>query len=203
MTIILGLDGAQCTGFAYYDTQRSLASIRAGLIRATGESYEEKAIDLHRKLLVMMREQRPDFVAIEMPLRAQPGGKRVQTFMGEAQEVEGGSGVNAVISSNQMVSALACAAGAKGIPRIVIAVNSWRPLFYGKGFKPPMNAVKERGKIVQKPDWKGAAVAMCAQLKIPVPNHDAAEAVGIAFAASGTPAFKKFCHDAQQERTAA
>ncbi|MEF2551964.1 hypothetical protein VQ042_11435 [Aurantimonas sp. A2-1-M11] len=100
--LILGLDGAQCTGFAYYDTERSLSSIRAGLIRASGESYEEKAIDLHRKLLIMLRKDRPDFVAIEKPLRAQPGGKRVQTFMGEAEEVAGGSGVNAVISSNQM-----------------------------------------------------------------------------------------------------
>ncbi|GHC79517.1 hypothetical protein [Limoniibacter endophyticus] len=180
--IILGLDAAQATGWAYYDTQASLSAIRAGTIKATGDDYEHKAATLGRGLVKLIKEKRPDFVVIEMPIRTQPTKqKRSMKFMGEETvEEAAGSGLNAVISSNQMVGAVSAIIGAYNLPFATIPSVSWRKQFLGFGTR--------RGW--QRTDWKKAVRDRCSQLKIIVTNDDMADAVGVAFAGSQLQAAK-------------
>ncbi|MDQ0996901.1 Holliday junction resolvasome RuvABC endonuclease subunit [Phyllobacterium ifriqiyense] len=176
MTLILSFDPAQTTGYAYYDDQAPLAAIEAGTIKCIGESYEDKAASLGRSLVKIIKAKRPDFIAIEMPIRTQPGQqKRNVKFMGEEQQIESsGSGLNAVISSNQLVGAISAIVGAYNIEFVTIAPVTWRKSFLGFG--------THKGWTRQ--DWKKAVRDRCASLRIVVTNSDQADAVGIAFAAS-------------------
>ncbi|KQT52195.1 MULTISPECIES: hypothetical protein [unclassified Aureimonas] len=191
MSLILGLDAASTTGFAYYDDTRSISAMEVGVLRAKGDGFEDRASFLGRELVVMLRKRRPDFVAIEQPLRMLPGGKRKEKFMGEEVEVSGaGGGTNALILSNQIVSAFCTAARIKDIPFVLIASATWRTQFLGFGRKPGFD----------RKAWKKAARERCAALKISVTNDDMAEACGVAFAATATDAFKMMKH--QMERAA-
>lgn len=172
--LILGLDVATQTGFSYYDDKAALSAIRVGTIKCIGESYEEKSAFLGQSLVKLIKQDRPDFIAIEQPIRTQPGGKRTVKFMGEEEQVEGGSGINAVISSNQLVGAASAIIGAYNIPFTTIASVTWRKAFLGFGTH----------KGWQRKDWKKAVRERCGQLKIRITNDDQSDAVGIAFAAS-------------------
>ena len=101
--------------------------------------------------------------------------------MGEQVEEQAvGSGLNAVISSNQMVGACSAIIGAYGIPFECIAPVSWRAQFLGFGRRPGW----------QRKDWKKAVRERCQQLKITVTNDDMADAVGVAFAAKACQTLK-------------
>lgn len=203
MSLILGLDPSQSTGWALYDDAASVSAIRAGVIKAIGDSYEEKAATLGRGLVKLLTANRdkvtgkpilPDFCAIEMPIRSQPGQvRRKVKFMGETagEEDVSGSGLNAVISSNQMVGACAAIIGAYGIPFETIAPVTWRKVFLGFGTRPGW----------ARKDWKRAVRERCKQMKIAVTNDDQADAVGVAFAAPNCQRFKML--KAQAERVAA
>ncbi|HEX2753652.1 MAG TPA: hypothetical protein VHP34_11230 [Alphaproteobacteria bacterium] len=182
MTLILSFDPAQTTGFAWYDDQAPLAAIEAGTIKCIGETYEDKAASLGRALVKLIKARRPDFIAIEMPIRTQPGQQRRNVkFMGEEQQVEAsGSGLNAVISSNQLVGAISAIVGAYNIPFVTIPSVTWRKAFLGFG--------THRGW--SRKDWKKAVRDRCASLRIVVTNDDQADAVGICFAASHHTALK-------------
>jgi Holliday junction resolvasome RuvABC endonuclease subunit len=181
--LILGLDGAQNTGWALYDTAANLAAIRAGVIKTAGDDYEHKAASLGLGLVRLIEADRPDFIVIEMPIRSQPAARQKRTvkFMGEdrVEEVASG-GLNAVISSNQMVGALSAIIGAFQIPFETIAPVTWRKQFLGFGTRPGW----------QRKDWKKAVRDRCAQLKITVTNDDMADAAGIAFAGASLQTFK-------------
>jgi Holliday junction resolvasome RuvABC endonuclease subunit len=182
MPLILGLDPSQTTGWALYDTAASLSAIRAGVLKAVGDDYEHKSASIGFALMKLIKADRPDFIAIEMPIRTQPGqAKRKVKFMGEEKvEEASGSGLNAVISSNQMVGACSAIIGAFGIPFECIAPVTWRTQFLGFGRRPGW----------QRKDWKRAVRERCSQLKITVTNDDMADAVGISFAGSGCQTFK-------------
>ncbi|MDR7035250.1 hypothetical protein [Mesorhizobium sp. BE184] len=172
--LILGLDPSQSTGWSLYDTAANLSAIRAGVLKAVGDDYEHKSASLGFALMKLIKTDRPDFIVIEMPIRSQPARQvRKVKFMGEEKlEEASGSGLNAVISSNQMVGACAAIIGAFNIPFECIAPVTWRKQFLGFGTRPGW----------QRKDWKRAVRDRCAQLKIVVTNDDMADAVGIAFA---------------------
>jgi hypothetical protein len=181
--MILGLDPSQSTGWALYDPAANLSAMRAGVLRAKGDIYEFKAADLAVQLIQTLKQDKdragkpilPVFAAIEMPIRTQPGQKpRKVRFMGEEapEDDATGSGINAVISSNQMVAACAAILGAYRIPFEMIAPVTWRKQFLGFGTRPGWS----------RKDWKRAVRERCGQLKITVTNDDMADAVGIAFA---------------------
>jgi Holliday junction resolvasome RuvABC endonuclease subunit len=191
VSLILGLDPAQNCGFALFDTAADLSAIRAGVLKAKGDDYEHKAASLGFVLMKLIKAERPDFIVIEMPLRAQPRPPhKKMKFMGEdaEEEVKAGSGLNAVISSNQMAGALSGIIGAYGIPFELIKDSVWRKQFLGFGTRPGW----------QRKDWKKAVRDRCAQLKIVVTNDDQADAVGIAFAGASCQSLKMM----QQARAA-
>lgn len=176
--LILGLDVATTTGFAWYEPGSSLSAIKTGLIRAEGAG-SEKAASLSRQLIRMIKENRPDFVAIEEPLKISPQFKKVrQTLSGPVEELT----INP--SANQLTglawTAIGILNGGYGIPYEEIPSATWRSCFLGFG----------RRSGFDRQAWKKAAVDRCRSLRIEVRNADAAEAVGIAFAAPNTQRFK-------------
>lgn len=186
--IILGLDVAQKTGFAAYDDTRSLSAIRAGVLKAVGDAYEDKSAALGRALFILVREVKPDLIAIEMPIRTQPAGRRTVKMMGEDEVVEGGSGLNAVISSNQLVGAVSSVCGIKAVPFVTIAPATWRRAFLGFSRQPGWG----------RREWKKAVREQCAREKIEVTNDDQADAVGIAIAAKNTDTYRMLQYERQR-----
>lgn len=190
--LILGVDQAQRSGYAWYDTERSISAIQAGVLKADGDAIEQKASNLGRQFLILLRTRRPDLIVFEAPIRTAPAARRKTKFMGEEEEASGGvSGLNAVISSNGIICALATAAEIKGIAWTVIASVTWRKAFLGFGRQPGW----------ERKDWKKAVRDQCARERITVTNDDMADAVGIAIAAKATPEFKQIQYE--QSRRAA
>lgn len=189
MALILGLDVATTTGLAWYEPSSSLSSIKADSIKAIGTSPEEKAESLAQQLVTVLKAERPDFVAIEEPLRNIKAYKKtIQTLYGPK--------VIHTVNPNQMllyalIGAVVSIIGAYRLPWQTIPPATWRKSFFGAGFKPPVKITHKDGEDPQEEKlWKKAARDRCNQLKIKVTNDDMAEAVGIAFAASKTQTFK-------------
>lgn len=176
--LILGLDIATVTGFAWYDTSASMSAIRTGLLKAQGDNAEEKAADLATQLVALLKPGRPDFVAIEQPMRNVVSFKKTkQTLAGPVDEQT--INPNALQLSSLSGAAVAIVAAYR-VPWETISSSTWRKAFLGMGRQPGFDRAA----------WKRAAVDRCRALKIDVKNADAAEAVGIAFAGAGCQAFK-------------
>lgn len=195
--IILGLDIATTTGFAWYEPGSSLSSIKTGLIKAVGENAEEKAASLAQQMVKMLRETRPDFVAIEQPMR------NVKTFTKEVDTLHGAESVETINPNALQLSALVGAAvaivAAYRIEWETIPTATWRKSYFGSGFQPPRKPINDKfgrqkvdkkGRLMWKADWKTPAVERARAFRIDVKNADAAEAVGIAFAGAGLQTFK-------------
>jgi len=178
VSLILGLDIATVSGFAWYDDKASMSAIKTGLIKATGDNAEEKAASLAVQLIALMKPGRPDFVAIEQPMRnVKMFKKQRKDLAGEHQEM--------TINPNALqLEGLVCAAvaivAAYRIPWETIDSQTWRKGFLGTGRMPGRD----------RAGWKKAAVDRCRSLKIDVKNSDAAEAVGIAFAGASCQTLK-------------
>lgn len=197
--LILGLDIATTTGFAWYEPGCSLSTIKTGIIRAVGDDAEQKAAslamlliaELHEyvmeeqtdadgvKRMVKVRRRKPvDFVSIEQPMRNVVSFKKTrQTLTGPVDEQ--------TINPNALqLEGLVCAAvaiiAAYRIPWECVPSSTWRKHFLGMGRAPGLD----------RAGWKRAAVDRCRALRIDVKNADAAEAVGIAMAGEATQGFR-------------
>lgn len=177
--MILGLDIATTTGFAWYDPKAaSLSAIKTGLVKAAGDNAEEKAASIAIQLVAMLKDNRPSFVAIEQPMRNVVSfRKQKQTLAGQVEEQT--INPNALQLSSLSGAAVAIIAAYR-IPWECIPSSTWRKAFLGMGRSPGMD----------RAGWKRAAVDRCRAFKIEVRNADAAEAVGIAFAGAATQTFK-------------
>ncbi|WP_416355536.1 hypothetical protein ACLNGM_14955 [Aureimonas phyllosphaerae] len=193
MNLILGLDVAQRTGWAAYRPDRSISAIQAGVLKAEGESFEERAATLGRQFGLLLKETgKPALVAIETPLRMLPQGKRTAKMMGEEETIVGaGGGANAMISSNQLVGAISAICGWKALTFVCIPAATWRKAFLGFARQPGWD----------RKAWKKAVREQCARERITVTNDDMADAVGIAIAAKITPEFRQIQYE--QSRRAA
>ncbi len=202
--LILGLDIATTTGFAWYDDKASLSAIKTGLIKAVGANSEDKAASLALQLRELFYETvtidgrterrlfKPDFVAIERPL------PNIMQFEKFSDDLVDGQVSTSTVNPNQMllptyIGAAVAIIAAYRIPFETIAPQTWHKAYYGSGFKPPKKFIKNNrhpqgGKWVN--DWKTPAVERARALRIEVRNADAAEAVGIAFAGAASQTFK-------------
>ena len=186
MTLILGLDIATTTGFSVYSVHEPLSTIKTGTIKAVGNNAEQKAASLSAELIRLFKDQRPDFVAIEEPLRnLVPFRKKTQSLIGETDQLT--INPNALQLSSMTGAAVAIISGFK-IPWITIPSATWRKHFLGRG----------REKGWQRADWKRAAIERCRSLHIHVKNNDAAEAVGIALSGSVSQEFKRLHMEAAE-----
>lgn len=191
--IIEGLDIAASCGVAQVEKPGRLSAARCLCLHAEGENSEEKAGELAWQLMGRWRDagRRPQFVAIEMPLR------NVMTFKKEGVDLAGQNQKETINPNSLQLSGLAGAAVAVlncyRIPWGLVASKTWRNAYFGKGFIPPQKWVNEKdrktGKIIKVPkdDWKQAAIDMAVRERIALPStkaeqRDAAEAIGIAWA---------------------
>lgn len=178
MSMVLGLDVATVTGFAWYDTKASKSSVKTGLIKATGENAEEKAASLAIQLVAILKVERPDFVAIEQPMRNIKSFRKTKTDLAGVKD-------EATINPNALqLEGLVCAAvaivSAYRISWETIPSATWRKVFLGMGRSPGFDRAA----------WKKAAIDRCRAFRIDVKSADAAEAVGIAIAGASTQTFR-------------
>jgi hypothetical protein len=180
--MILGLDIATNTGYAFYDG-KNLKDIRSGHFKVTGEEFEHRAADMARQLreLILRQRESTHFCLIERPHRhiatfkkAAPSRGLIQQKGEEATTMNAGT----ALMLNQLAGAAAATLMMLNIHFAVIAPQAWRPMFFGRG--------------VKAADWKRAARDRCRALGIEVKTHDEAEAVAIAAIAQSTPAYKEY-----------
>lgn len=171
--IVMGLDLATRSGWAVRDSERHRSSIVCGTFTVSEYDWEEKyaiAANLFERL---RKDYNPDFVAIERPEHGvrQFAKKGKPDLTGEERMV---STINpAALQLTGIAGAVIAICQIKGIPFGTIAAVSWRPVYFGKGIKPP------EGK-----DWKDLAIEYAKREKIALPStkaeqRDAAEAIGI------------------------
>ncbi|OCJ12491.1 hypothetical protein A6U86_05570 [Rhizobium sp. AC27/96] len=182
--LILGLDIATTTGFAWYEPGSKLSTIRTGVIKAEGDNAEEKAASIALQVVNLFKDPitrkacLPDFVAIEQPMR------NIVTFAKKKQDMAGEVEERTVNPNALQLSSLSGAVvgivAAYRIPWVTIPSATWRKHFLGMGRSPGFDRAA----------WKRAAIERCRLLKISVKNADAAEAVGIAMAAEAAQEFK-------------
>jgi hypothetical protein len=170
MTVISGLDIASCTGIAWMTLGTPPSKWRAAAIELDGETPEDKAGELALILRKLYRDHTPDFVAIEMPIRA------VVRFDKKKRDLAGEDSSPTINPNALQLSALAGAAAATldlmGIAWGAVAIQTWRRAYYGPGRKP------EDG------NWKRLALEVAHMQRITLPglksaDKDAAEAVGV------------------------
>lgn len=160
--VIMALDTSKKAGFAVWRTERDPSSMLTGVMQfKDGESIEYCAGQMGLKIVAMLREHKPDFVIME---------ESIKTVM---------KGASATIVSNMLHGAVIATCENMHVLWGTIPIQSWRRMFFGQGFKPPLD---NKGKN----DWKAAAVASCERAHINIPtqktiSHNAAEAAAMAF----------------------
>jgi len=183
--LIEGLDIATSTGFALLDRPGPISAATCGTIYAGDGEAEEKAGHLALQLVRRYRERKPDFVAIEQPQR------NVVMFKKKGKDDLAGKQQKTTINPNALqLSALAGAAvailDAYRIPWGLIPTNTWRSVYYGKGFVPPVKIIRHRdGRVTREDDWKQAAINEARRQHVLLTGDktaqgDAAEALAIA-----------------------
>lgn len=186
--IILGLDIATLTGFAWYETpptnnmhdiRAALAAIEPGSFRVAGESYEDRAADMGQRLIGLIKPRRPNLVVIEQPMRnVVQHRKTVQDFGGEHEEMTINAGTALLL--NQLTGAAVTIVRAYNVPYLVVPSSSWRKVVYGFGTH----------KGWASKDWKKHARQKCSEHGIVVTNDDMAEACWIAKSGEASAFFK-------------
>lgn len=160
--IIMALDTSKSAGFAIWDTANDPSSIKAGVLQfKDGESIEYCAGQMGLKIVSMIREHKPNFIIME---------ESIKTTM---------KGASATIVSNMLHGAVIATCENMRVLWGTIPIATWRKMFFGSGFKPPLD---KHGKN----DWKAAAVASCEKAGITLPTqktiaHNAAEAAAMAY----------------------
>lgn len=160
--IIMALDTSKTAGYAIWDTSRHASSMKAAVLQfKAGESVEYCAGQMGLKIVGMIREHKPDFIIME---------ESIKTTM---------KGASATIVSNMLHGAVIATCENMGVLWGTIPIPTWRKMFYGSGFKPPLDKNN-------KNDWKAAAVAACEKAGITLPTqktvaHNAAEAAAMAY----------------------
>ncbi|GGB00300.1 hypothetical protein GCM10011491_30610 [Brucella endophytica] len=185
MPVILGLDIATVTGFALYDTEASLSSIKTGLIKADGIDAEQKAASIALQMVKLIASTKGadgqigiDFIGIEQPMRNVVSFKKTkQTLAGPVEEQT----INPnALQLSSLSGAVVGIIAAYRLPWVTIPSSTWRKHFLSMG----------RAAGYDRAAWKRAAVERCRALRITVKNADAAEAVGIAMATEASQAFR-------------
>lgn len=183
--LIEGLDIATSTGFALIDRPGPISSAICGAIHVGDGEAEEKAGFLALRLVKRYRERKPDFVAIEQPMR------NVVMFTKNGKADLAGKQKKTTINPNALqLSALAGAAcailDAYKIPWGLIATSTWRSMYFGKGFSPPVKTIRHKnGSVSYEDDWKLAAINEARRQGLILTGDktaqgDAAEALAIA-----------------------
>jgi Holliday junction resolvasome RuvABC endonuclease subunit len=170
---IMGLDLATRSGWAVRDSDKHRSSILCGTFSVKDYDWEEKYAIAANLFYRLIKEHVPDFVAIERPEHGvrQFKKKGKADLTGKEETV---STINpAALQLTGIAGACIAICQIRGIPYGTIAATSWRPVYFGKGIKPP-----------EGQDWKDLAIAYAQREQIVLPptkaeQRDAAEAIGV------------------------
>jgi Holliday junction resolvasome RuvABC endonuclease subunit len=200
MTLLLGLDIATTTGFAWYqpadsqsmnEIKASLSSMEPGSFKVTGEEYEDRAADMSQHMIKLIKTRRPDLIIIEKPIRnVMQHRKTVHDMAGEREEMTINAGTALLL--NQLTGCVMGIIRAYNVPYLVLPSSTWRKASYGFGTH----------KGWTSKDWKKYARTKCAENKIVVTNDDMAEACWIAKAGEFSRSFIMMQRARQQARAA-
>ena len=150
MTLILGLDIATKTGWAY-SKGRSAQHIESGTFRCQGGDVFEKSDNLEAFLHQLIREKGvPDYCVIEKPMRAGPNP-------------------STLADQGIMFGAAKAVIGGYQRRREYIVPSVWRKRMYGFG--------THKGWATK--DWKAEAKRHCRLIGLEVRSDDEAEAIMI------------------------
>lgn len=190
--IIDGLDIANSTGLCRLDRPGSISKALVHVINVGGDDGGDNAEDKAGLLALELRNRygprgigKPDFVAIEMPMR------NVVMYKKQGKPDLAGKAPKTTINPNALqLSSLAGAAvaiiDAFGIPWGLVSSATWRSVYYGKGFVPPVKTIHHRnGTVSHEDDWKQAAITEARRQGVTLPGDkiaqgDAAEALAVA-----------------------
>ena len=171
--IVMGLDLATRSGWAVRDSTKHRSSIQCGTFAVNDYAWEEKYAIAANLFYRLLKEHQPDFVAIERPEHGvrQFKKKGKADLTGKEETI---STINpAALQLTGIAGAVIAICQIRNIPFGTIAAVSWRPVYFGKGVKPP------EGK-----DWKDLAIEYASREGITLPStkaeaKDAAEAIGV------------------------
>ena len=168
--IILGLDIATVTGWAIYDTDKSPSAIRSGSFKLVGDTAFEKVVDMRARLPRLIREEKPQFAAVEAPLEFAPQFKKVRKDMlGEKEEAGTTINTKTIAQLNRLSGAAIMAVIGQNVPCVEVRAQTWQSVI--------------PASIAGKP--KQRAAAYCDMLKIVSPNMDSRDACVIALWCAG------------------
>ncbi|MBB3411240.1 hypothetical protein FHT87_005193 [Rhizobium sp. BK316] len=162
--IIASFDPSKHTGYCWYDTSKHHSAIRCGVMEVPkGSDHYFTGDQIGLKVTRLIRELgKPDFVVLEEQSLAKIGN----------------TSADAMLYPWIATSAIVATISNFGIAYGTIPPATWRKLFFGERFQPPLD---NKGKK----DWKAAAVAECERLEITLPaqkaiSHNAAESCALA-----------------------
>lgn len=210
MMIVMGLDVSKHAGWAVWNSERAIASIKCDVLEFPAKASIEYCADqMGLKISALIKEHKPDFIVLETALKMSPGGSAVS-----------------IVSSCMLHGAVYATLGNWGKPWGTISVGTWRRMFFGQGFIAPQIPVmgkggvqevdQKTGKLKFKSDWKRAAIEQCEREGIELPSKktirdNAAEAAALAVCWRGAeihagryiPAFQGFLQARNEKRAAA
>lgn len=167
---IMAIDPATSLGWALMDTDRPPSAIECGTLKFTGENAFAKVSDIRRKLPKLVRDLKPDFVAIEAPLEIAPQfKKKTKTMFGDETEEVTTINSRTIAQLNKISGAVCMVVLGQNIPCVEVRAQTWQTVI-PKSFQ-------------GKP--KARAKAFCDSLKIVAPNIDTRDAAVIAIWAAG------------------
>lgn len=168
---IMAIDPATSLGWALMDTDRPPSAIECGTLKFTGENAFAKVSDIRRKLPKLVRDLKPDFVAIEAPLEIAPQfKKKTKTMFGDETEEVTTINSRTIAQLNKISGAVCMVVLGQNIPCVEVRAQTWQAGIVPKSFQGPIKA-----RVRQ----------FVESLKIVASNQDARDAAAIALWAAG------------------
>lgn len=166
---IMGLDIATNVGWALYNTDSTPSAIVSGSFRLQGDTPFERVRFMRSQLPRLIKEHRPDFVAIEAPMEIAPRFKKTKSDLLGEQEQETTINSKTIAVLNRYAGAAEMAVMGNNIPCVEVRPQTWQTII-------PKTI---KGKPKQR------AKAFCDMHRIVSPNMDSRDACVIAMWAAG------------------
>lgn len=196
--VVLGLDISKSCGWSIWETERSPASIKNGVLEfPEGASIEYCADQMSLKIKKLITGYREQYAYIDM-VKDGNGVWQPRKFyarqinlvvMETALKMSPNKDSRSIVTSCMLHGAVYGACALYGIPWATMPVQTWRKWFFPEKFKPKAMVTIDRATGEKKEgalDWKGAVVARCQEpdLAITLPSkktisHNAAESCAI------------------------
>lgn len=129
MTKIMFFDVATATGWAFYDTTKSISSIENGVLNFTGKTAFEKVKSIRGQIPALLRQYQPDFVVLEAPLTFIPSfeKKGANSLLGE-EESSRTMNPGTIMQLNRISGAVQAIVEGFNIPCEEVGPRTWQSI---------------------------------------------------------------------------